>query len=209
MTREIRCGSAEDESVASITFRGGACARPSSLAASPLTRAPLSRPHSRHRAYLPSKRRACQNQDRTILAIMIESRTTPATAFPIETTVRDVLYDRIPLDRPDIVLIGTAPFVRLERIQQLGFVSRVWPGARHTRFEHSLGVMHLTRLAIDHIRGDPEGRWLTDRDARVAVAAALLHDIGHYPFSHAIEELGPPIVPHERGGRRLIEGSQN
>ena len=56
-----------------------------------------------------------------------------------------------------IALIGTAPFVRLERIQQLGFVSRVWPGARHTRFEHSLGVMHLTRLAIDHIRGDAGG----------------------------------------------------
>jgi uncharacterized protein len=147
-------------------------------------------------------------QDRSILAFMTEPRTTPATAFPVETTVRDALYDRIPLGRPDVALIGTAPFVRLERIQQLGFVSRVWPGARHTRFEHSLGVMHLTRLAIDHIRGTVEGRWLTDGDARVAVAAALLHDVGHYPFSHAIEELGPPIVPHERGARRLIEGSQ-
>jgi uncharacterized protein len=156
---------------------------------------------------MPSGGRACRIQVRSILAIMTEPRTTPATAFPIVTTVRDALYDRIPLGRPDIALIGTAPFARLERIQQLGFVSRVWPGARHTRFEHSLGVMHLTRLAIDHIRGTHEGRWLTDRDARVAVAAALLHDIGHYPFSHAIEELGPPIVPHERGGRRLIEGS--
>src|SRR3954453_3067600 len=122
---------------------------------------------------------------------------TPATGFPIETTVRDALYDRIPLSQPEIALISTPEFGRLERIQQLGFVSRVWPGARHTRFEHSLGVMHLTRLAIDHIRGTPEGRGLIDRDGRVAVAAALLHDIGHYPFSHAIEELGPPIVPHE------------
>lgn len=147
-------------------------------------------------------------QRRSILRAMIEPQTAPATGFAIETTVRDALYDRIPLGRPDLALIGTAPFVRLERIQQLGFVSRVWPGARHTRFEHSLGVMHLTRLAIDHIRSNPEGRWLTDGDARVAVAAALLHDIGHYPFSHAIEELGSPIVPHERGGRRLIEGSQ-
>ncbi len=157
---------------------------------------------------MPGGSHAYHIQDRSILAVMTEPRTTPATAFPIETTVRDALYDRIPLGRPDIALIGTAPFMRLERIQQLGFVSRVWPGARHTRFEHSLGVMHLTRLAVDHIRGTKEGRWLTDQDARVAVAAALLHDIGHYPFSHAIEELGPPIVPHERGGRRLIEGSQ-
>jgi uncharacterized protein len=139
---------------------------------------------------------------------MFEPRTAPATGFPIVTSVRDALYDRIPLGRPDLALIGTAPFVRLERIQQLGFVSRVWPGARHTRFEHSLGVMHLTRLAIDHIRGNSEGCWLTESDARVAVAAALLHDIGHYPFSHAVEELGSPIVPHERGGRHLIEGSQ-
>ena len=139
---------------------------------------------------------------------MIAQRPAPATAFPIETTVRDALYDRIPLSRPDIELIGTSAFARLERIQQLGFVSRVWPGARHTRFEHSLGVMHLTRMAVDHIRGAAAATWLTDEDARVAVAAALLHDIGHYPFSHAIEELGAPIVPHERAGKCIIEGPE-
>jgi HD superfamily phosphohydrolase len=135
-------------------------------------------------------------------------RIAPATGFRIETTVRDALYDRIPLGQPDIALIGTSAFSRLERIQQLGFVSRVWPGARHTRFEHSLGVMHLTRLAVDHLRSTPRGRWLSEEDARVAAAAALLHDIGHYPFSHAIEELGPPIVPHERAARRIIEGPE-
>ena len=79
--------------------------------------------------------------------------------------------------------------------------------AGHTRFEHSLG--HALDSPGDRpYSKQPEGRWLTDGDARVAVAAALLHDIGHYPSSHAIEELGSPIVPHERGGRRLIEGSQ-
>ena len=139
---------------------------------------------------------------------MIAQRRVPATGFPIETTVRDALYDRIPLGRPDTALIGTPAFARLERIQQLGFVSRVWPGARHTRFEHSLGVMHLTRMAVDHVRGAAEGGWLSDEDARVAVAAALLHDIGHYPFSHAIEELGAPIVPHEQAGKCIIEGSE-
>src|SRR4051812_26550274 len=132
---------------------------------------------------------------------------TPATGFPIETTVRDALYDRIPLSQPEIALISTPEFLRLERIQQLGFVSRIWPGARHTRFEHSLGVLHLARLAIAHLRSLPEGGWITDDDGRAIAAAALLHDIGHYPFSHAVEELGPPIVAHEAVGRRLIEHS--
>jgi HD superfamily phosphohydrolase len=126
--------------------------------------------------------------------------------FRVETTVRDALYDRIPLTGAEVALIGTPPFTRLERIQQLGFVSRVWPGARHTRFEHSLGVMHLTRLAVAHLRAGPGGARLTDQDARVAIAAALLHDVGHYPYSHAIEELGPPIAPHERAGRAIVEG---
>lgn len=139
---------------------------------------------------------------------MIAPRVEPATRFPIAATVRDALYDRIPLTAPERALIGTAAFARLERIQQLGFVSRVWPGARHTRFEHSLGVMHLTRLAVDHLRATSGGRDLSDEDARVAVAAALLHDVGHYPFSHAIEELGPPIVAHERAGRAIILGTE-
>src|SRR3954453_13180819 len=132
---------------------------------------------------------------------------TPATGFPIETTVRDALYDRIPLSQPEIALISTPEFGRLERIQQLGFVSRVWPGARHTRFEHSLGVMYLTRLAVDHLRNTQHGGVIGHDEERVAVAAALLHDLGHYPFSHAIEELGPPIVPHEGASRRIIESS--
>jgi len=139
---------------------------------------------------------------------MNEPRLSPATLFPIEATIRDTLYDRIPLTGPERSLIGTTAFGRLERIQQLGFVSRVWPGARHTRFEHSLGVMHLTRLAVDHLRGSSGGEGISVDDARVAVAAALLHDIGHYPFSHAIEELGHPIVPHEKVGRRIIEGPE-
>ena len=133
---------------------------------------------------------------------------TMLTGFPSVTVVRDTLYDRIPLTEPEVALIGSGPFLRLDRIQQLGFVSRVWPGAKHTRYEHSLGVLHLTRLAVAHLRATADGAWITDEDARVAAAAALLHDLGHYPFSHAIEELGPPILPHEAVGRRLIEGPE-
>lgn len=135
-------------------------------------------------------------------------RFVPGTGFPVVTTVRDALYDRIPLAAPETALIGTRAFQRLERIQQLGFVSRVWPGAKHARFEHSLGVLHLSRLAFAHLRSSAGGEWITDEDARTHTAAALLHDIGHYPFSHAIEELGPPILPHEQVGRRIIEGTE-
>jgi len=130
------------------------------------------------------------------------------TGFPAVTVVRDALYDRIPLTSPEIALIGSGPFLRLDRVQQLGFVSRVWPGAKHTRYEHSLGVMHLARLALTRLRALPAGAWITEADARVVVAAALLHDIGHYPFSHAIEELGPPVLDHEEIGRRIILGGE-
>jgi len=119
--------------------------------------------------------------------------------------VRDALYDRIPLTGPDVALMATPAFLRLDGIQQLGFVSRVWPGAKHTRYEHSLGVMHLTRLAVTHLRSRFGEAYFDARDARTAIAAALLHDIGHYPYSHAIEELGAPILSHEEVGRAIIE----
>jgi HD superfamily phosphohydrolase len=122
--------------------------------------------------------------------------------------VRDALYDRIPLTAADLAVIDTPAFLRLDGIQQLGFVSRVWPGARHSRFAHSLGVLHLTRLAVTHLWRKFGDRWFSPLDARTAIAAALLHDVGHYPFSHAIEELGPPVRSHEAVGRRLIEESE-
>ena len=124
------------------------------------------------------------------------------------TTIRDGLYDRIPINAAQATLMGTEAFLRLDRIQQLGFVSRVWPGAKHTRFEHSLGVLHLMRQCIAALRARPGPVALIDADARTAEATALLHDIGHYPFSHAIEELGPPILKHERVGRQIIEGAE-
>ncbi len=119
--------------------------------------------------------------------------------------VRDALYDLIELGPAEQALISTPEFLRLDGIQQLGFVSRVWPGARHSRFEHSLGVMHLTRLAISHLRDQGQDPPFSDTDARTTIAAALLHDIGHYPFSHAVEELGAPVLSHEEVGRQIVE----
>jgi uncharacterized protein len=119
-----------------------------------------------------------------------------------ETVIRDSLYDLIPLSREASLLLATPAFLRLDGIQQLGFVSRVWPGAKHTRFEHSLGVMHLMHEALGRLIA--HGAPIDDDTARTAIAAALLHDIGHYPFSHAIEELGPPVPTHEEVGREMI-----
>jgi uncharacterized protein len=135
-----------------------------------------------------------------------QSGRTPGTAFPVVTTVRDALHDRIPLSGPELALIGTPAFLRLDRIQQLGFVSRIWPGAKHARYDHSLGVLHLTRQAVAHLQMTRGGAWITVEDARVVAAAALLHDIGHYPFSHAVEELGPPVLPHEQVGAGIVTG---
>jgi HD superfamily phosphohydrolase len=123
------------------------------------------------------------------------------------SAIRDSLYDFIPLGQLELGLIGTPEFVRLQGVKQLGFCYRVWPGATHTRFEHSLGVYFLAlrglRALLD--RRDTVTISRDPLDLRVLLAAALLHDIGHYPFSHAIEELGYPIAPHEVVGRRIIE----
>ncbi len=123
-----------------------------------------------------------------------------------ETTIRDSLYDLVPLSREASQLLATTSMLRLDEIQQLGFVSRVWPGARHSRLEHSIGVMHLMREALIQLRS--RGVDVSDESGRAGIAAALLHDVGHYPFSHAIEELGDPVVPHEVVGRRLILGDE-
>jgi HD superfamily phosphohydrolase len=123
----------------------------------------------------------------------------------ITTQIRDSLYDLIPLTAADVALIETEAFLRLDRIQQLGFVSKIWPGAKHSRFEHSLGVYYLMQQALAALERVQGSNWVSREARRTALAAALLHDIGHYPFSHAIEELGPPVHSHEEVGRSIIK----
>src|SRR5262249_25953476 len=111
------------------------------------------------------------------------------------TIIRDSLYERIPLGVAEHALIGSAPFLRLQDVKQLGFVYRIWPGAVHTRYEHSLGVYYLALRALRALLARGAAGGLVNAsatDLRAILAAALLHDIGHYPFSHAIEELGHP-----------------
>ena len=86
-------------------------------------------------------------------------------------------------------------FQRLRRIKQLGLTSYVYPGATHTRFQHALGAAHLMGQAIQNIR--LKGLDINDEEAEAATIAILLHDIGHGPFSHALEHSIIENVTHE------------
>ena len=94
-------------------------------------------------------------------------------------------------------------FQRLRRIKQLGLSCMVYPGANHTRFEHALGAVHLMRSAIGILR--LKGQEITDEEADGVTIAILLHDIGHGPFSHALETTLVQGVPHERISLLLME----
>jgi HD superfamily phosphohydrolase len=106
-------------------------------------------------------------------------------------------------------LIDTADFRRLARISQLGLVSLVYPAAIHTRMEHSLGVYRLALLYLKRLAHDERfARAIAPRDAELLIVAALLHDLGHWPFCHPIEDIRLPAVPtHELFANSfLLEG---
>ena len=119
--------------------------------------------------------------------------------------IRDPVWGYIDIPQPLLAVVDTKEFQRLRNITQLGYVHLVYPGARHTRFEHSLGVYHLAKQFMLRLLDSDPPLELTDEDVRVFLAATLLHDIGHYPFSHTLEELTPFFDLHEARARRLIE----
>ncbi len=106
-------------------------------------------------------------------------------------------------------IIDTPEFRRLARISQLGFVSLVYPAAIHTRFEHSLGVYRLALLFLKHLGHDPRFARVVGREhGELFVVTALLHDLGHWPFCHPIEDIRLAGVPtHELFANSfLLEG---
>ncbi len=116
--------------------------------------------------------------------------------------IRDPVYGFITFNDWEKEIINHVAFQRLRRIRQLALTDMVYPGAEHTRFEHSLGVMHLTTLMYDAIiNNDTNKKILEERlsyndaglkkDRQLIRLAALLHDVGHAPFSHASEEIMP------------------
>jgi HD superfamily phosphohydrolase len=116
--------------------------------------------------------------------------------------IRDPLWNNIRVDALALQLVDTPVFQRLRYVRQLGLAYLVYPGATHTRFEHALGAYHLARLTISQLdeRGELAGVSLEER--AVVQAAALLHDVGHYPFSHALEEIG--ALHHEEVATPLV-----
>ena len=116
--------------------------------------------------------------------------------------IRDPLWNNIRVDALALQLVDTPVFQRLRYVRQLGLAYLVYPGATHTRFEHALGAYHLARTTLSLLdeRGELSGVSLEER--LITQAAALLHDVGHYPFSHALEEIG--ALHHEEVATPLV-----
>lgn len=130
----------------------------------------------------------------------------PTPASDDFEVVRDPLWNTIQLDRTALRLIDTPEFQRLRHIRQLGLAHLVYPGATHTRFDHALGVHHLTRRTLRILAERGELDQVDPLDCLLVPYAALLHDIGHYPYSHAVEELDSDRVPehHEALSGRFL-----
>jgi HD superfamily phosphohydrolase len=133
--------------------------------------------------------------------------------------IRDPIHDIIRIDDPFILdLLNSAAMQRLRRIRQLGLAWLVYPGAEHSRFTHSLGVFNLAGRVIHQLEDEARlnGRpdtLFNENQRKAVLSAALLHDVGHGPFSHAFEHViasvsGKP-VPHENWTKKIIENEQD
>ncbi|GHV93684.1 phosphohydrolase [Spirochaetia bacterium] len=117
---------------------------------------------------------------KTVQAALSEGFTDP---------VRDVLWGHIYLTPALAALVASAPFTRLCRILQLGPVYLVYPGATHTRASHSIGVYHLGRRLLQNLAERGAAAWLSPEGVHSFLCACLLHDLGHFPYTHSLKEL--------------------
>ena len=118
--------------------------------------------------------------------------------------INDPVFGFIKIPRGLLYDIVEHPLMqRLNRINQLGLASVVYPGARHTRFQHSLGAFHLTSEAILSLQ--QKGNFIFDSEAEGVQAAILMHDIGHGPFSHVLENTLIKGISHEDISLMMME----
>src|SRR5437762_498570 len=122
-----------------------------------------------------------------------------------EKIIRDPVHDVIAfrmernVDRLLFRLLNCAEFQRLRRIRQLGMASLAYPGADHSRYSHSLGVMQTARLILEQLS---RSFYISEEDQAVCLAAALTHDLGHGPYSHVFERVTE--VDHEQLTQRVL-----
>lgn len=134
---------------------------------------------------------------------------------------RDPVHGFVKLSDAEVDIVNSTPFQRLRDIRQLAMGHMVYPGANHTRFEHSLGCLHLSTQIMDLLvaRDGAEGAptfddafhardQTVDRGKQILRLAALLHDVGHPPFSHSGEDLLPPEVDHEQMTVNIIRETE-
>jgi uncharacterized protein len=114
-------------------------------------------------------------------------------------------------ERVVMALLRTREVQRLRRVRQLGLTSLVFPGAEHSRFSHAVGSAHVMVRLIERLRARgeeiPSDQRIDEAVARDAIAAALLHDLGHGPFSHLFEEVLPDAPPHESWTLEVLRDS--
>ncbi|MCI4373248.1 MAG: HD domain-containing protein [Thermoplasmata archaeon] len=117
-------------------------------------------------------------------------------------SIYDPVHGTVTLEETSLDLVGTKAFQRLWGIRQTGFAHLVFPGANHTRLEHSLGTYSVAGRVAEHLGLDPE-------EANLVRAAALLHDLGHGPFSHTLDGPMEEVLGfgHEERSRATIVGS--
>ncbi|MEM8930449.1 MAG: HD domain-containing protein [Acidobacteriota bacterium] len=123
-------------------------------------------------------------------------------------SIRDPIHGFIRCDPLEAALLKSRPMQRLRFIHQLGLTFLVFPGAEHSRFAHALGVMHLAGEIYDAVAQKSDGLLSVGPDAterRLVRVAALLHDIGHAPFSHTAEDLFESGIDHEDMSQRLLD----
>jgi HD superfamily phosphohydrolase len=129
-------------------------------------------------------------------------------------SIRDPVHGFVRADALEAALINSQPVQRLRFIHQLGFTFLVFPGAEHSRFGHVIGAMHLAGRVYDALCSKSEGllpggvNSAKSPERRLARAAALLHDLGHAPFSHSAEDLFAGGIDHEEMTRRLLDSPE-
>lgn len=124
--------------------------------------------------------------------------------FPTNKIINDPVHGFITIEYKLLLDILDHPWMqRLRRVRQLGMTNIVYPGAQHTRLQHALGSMHLIHLAMDTLQN--KGTLITEDEQRAAMAAMLMHDIGHGPFSHVLERSIVNSISHEEISRILME----